>query len=221
MRRVMRDHGLAATMFGFFLVFWIAQILTGHNAYNHEQTDHGAPAVGLSRYLRTGHVVEATFENWESEYLQMAAYVLLTAFLFERGSSESKDPDSPEVVDEDPRTARNRPGVPWPVRRGGAVLVVYNYSLSLALFLLFLISFGLHAAGGAREFSEGQIAHGGEAVSTLGFMRTAEFWFQSFQNWQSEFLAVGSIVVLSIVLRHKGSPESKPVAAPHKQTGTG
>lgn len=221
MRRVVRDHGLSLAMFGFFLVFWVAQILTGLHAYNHDQADHGEPTVRLTRYLHTGHFVEATFENWESEYLQMGAYVILTAFLFERGSSESKDPDKPEAVDEDPRLATDRPGVPWPVRRGGPLLTLYSYSLTIALALLFLLSFVLHAAGGAKEFSEEQLAHGGRAVSTLEFMRTAEFWFQSFQNWQSEFLAVASIAVLSVVLRQEGSPESKPVAAPHGQTGDG
>ncbi len=221
MRRVMRDHGLAATMFGFFVVFWIAQILTGHNAYNHEQTDHGAPAVGLSRYLRTGHVVEATFENWESEYLQMGAYVLFTVFLFQRGSSESKDPDKSEPVDENPRQAKTDPDASWPVRKGGIWLTLYEYSLTIALLLLFFFSFVLHAAGGAREYSEEQLAHGGHAVSTLEFVRTDEFWFQSFQNWQSEFLSVGVLVILSVYLRQRGSPESKPVAAPHSATGSG
>jgi hypothetical protein len=140
--------------------------------------------------------------------------------LFQRGSSESKDPDKEEAVDEDPRQAENRQDVPWPVRQGGLVLKIYEYSLSIALLLLFLFSFLLHAIGGAREYSQEQIAHGGQAVSTAEFLRTSEFWFQSFQNWQSEFLAVFSIVVLSVVLRQRGSPESKPVAAPHAETGT-
>ena len=221
MRRFARDHGLSLTMAGLFLLFLGAQVVTGLRTYNHDQSDHGGAEVGLARYLRTGHFVEATFENWESEYLQMGAYVLLTAFLFERGSSESKDPDAPEAVDDDPAAAAGRPGVPWPVRRGGVVRALYSNSLTVALLLLFVGSFALHAMGGAREYSEEQVAHGGEAVSTLGFVRTAEFWFESFQNWQSEFLAVASLAVLSIALRQKGSPESKPVAAPHDQTGTG
>ena len=106
------------------------------------------------------------------------------------------------------------------MRQGGLILKFYENSLALALVLLFLMSFALHAIGGAREYSQSQVADGGQAVSTTEFLRTSEFWFQSFQNWQSEFLAVFSIVVLSIFLRQRGSPESKPVAAPHRDTGT-
>ena len=100
------------------------------------------------------------------------------------------------------------------------MLKLYENSLSIALLLLFLFSFSLHAIGGAWEYSQEQLAHGGQAVSTLEFLRTSEFWFQSFQNWQSEFLAVFSIVTLSIVFRQRGSPESKPVYASHAETGS-
>jgi hypothetical protein len=206
-------------MFGFFALFLFAQSVTGLAVYNDDQREHGEATIGYPEYLRTGHFVEATFENWESEYLQMGAYVLFTVFLFQRGSSESKDPDKEESVDEDPRQAQDREGIPWPVRAGGLALKCYEYSLSIALLLLFLFSFILHAIGGAREYSQEQLAHGGQAVSIAEFLRTSEFWFQSFQNWQSEFLAVFSIVVLSIFLRQRGSPESKPVAAPHSETG--
>jgi hypothetical protein len=169
--------------------------------------------------LSSGHFIEATFENWESEYLQMALYVLLTAFLFQRGSSESKDPDEPESVDQNPRFAAYRSDAPWPVRKGGVALKLYENSLTLALFIFFAFSFGMHLYGGARAFSQDQVTHGGSAVSTLKFATTAEFWFQSFQNWQSEFLAVASVAWLSVYLRQRGSPESKPVAAPHRETG--
>ena len=219
MKRFLRDNGLGLVMFGFFALFLFAQSVTGLAVYNDDQREHGEATISYPEYLRTGHFVEATFENWESEYLQMGAYVLFTVFLFQRGSSESKDPDKEESVDEDPRQARDRQDVPWPVRYGGSVLRLYEHSLAVAFVLLFLFSFSLHAIGGAREYSQEQLAHGGHAVSTLEFLRTSEFWFQSFQNWQSEFLAVFSIVVLSIFLRQRGSPESKPVAAPHSETG--
>jgi len=97
---------------------------------------------------------------------------------------------------------------------------LYERSLTIALFALFFLSFVLHAAGGAKEYSSEQLAHGGTAVGTLGYLKTSQFWFESFQNWQSEFLAVGALVVLSVYLRQKGSPESKPVAAAHAETGT-
>jgi hypothetical protein len=219
MKHFLRDNGLSLVMFGLFVFFLIAQSITGLGVYNDDQHEHGGATISYPEYLHTGHFVEATFENWESEYLQMGAYVLFTVFLFQRGSSESKDPDKEEAVDEDPRQAQDRPDVPGPVRGGGLALKLYEYSLSIAFLLLFLFSFGLHAIGGAREYSQEQLAHGGRAVSTMEFLRTSEFWFQSFQNWQSEFLAVFSIVVLSIFLRQRGSPESKPVAAPHSKTG--
>jgi hypothetical protein len=158
-------------------------------------------------------------ENWESEFLQMFAYVLLTAFLFQKGSAESKNPDQPEAVDRDPRQSREKKDAPWPVRRGGIVLKIYENSLALALFLLFLISFMLHAIGGASEYSDQQIAHGAQAVTVFQYMGTAQFWFESLQNWQSEFFSIAILVVLSIFLRQKGSPESKPVDSPHSMTG--
>ena len=221
MKRFLLDNGLSLVMFGLFAVFLVAQSITGFAVYNDNQREHGEATISYSEYLDSGHFIEATFENWESEYLQMGAYVLFTVYLFQRGSSESKDPDKEESVDEDPRQARDRSDVPWPVRYGGPVLKLYEHSLALALLLLFLISFLLHAIGGAREYSQEQLAHGGQAVSTVEFLRTSEFWFQSFQNWQSEFLAVFSLVVLSIFLRQRGSPESKPVAAAHSETGGG
>ncbi len=148
MRRWLRDHSLTLTMFGLFVVFLIGQSVTGLHEYNQDQEEHGEETVGYAAYLRTGHFVEATFENWESEYLQMALYVLLTTFLFQRGSSESKDPDGDEPVDENPRGAAARPDASWAVRRGGAALAIYQHSLTLVLLLLFLLSFILHAAGG-------------------------------------------------------------------------
>jgi hypothetical protein len=219
-KHFLRDNGLSLVMFGLFALFLVAQSVTGFSVYNDDQREHGEETISFPEYLRTGHFIEATFENWESEYLQMGAYVLFTVYLFQRGSSESKDPDKEEPVDEDPRQAQDRSDVPWPVRYGGPVLKLYENSLAIAFVLLFLVSLYLHALGGAREYSQEQLAHGGQAVSTWEFLHTSEFWFQSFQNWQSEFLAVFSIVALSIFLRQRGSPESKPVAAAHSETGT-
>ena len=114
-----------------------------------------------------------------------------------------------------------RKGAPWPVRRGGWVLKVYQNSLSLAFFILFGLAFLLHASGGVRYYNDEQAMQGKREFLTLWqFMGTSEFWFQSLQNWQSEFLSVMSIVVLSIFLRQKGSPESKPVDAPDSETGS-
>ena len=220
MRDFFRNNGLTITLMALFAFSIVGHSLAGWREYDDDQREHGQAAVGYSGYLTTGAFVESVFENWESEFLQMGVYVVLTAFLFQKGSAESKDPDSDaEPVDEDPNQARGKPDAPGPVHRGGLLLGAYQNSLALALFALFAVSFVLHAAGGAREYSEEQQAHGGEAVSLLGYLGTARFWFESFQNWQSEFLSIAVIVVLSIFLRERGSPESKPVASPHSKTG--
>ena len=220
MRRLFRDNGLSITVFTLFVAILIGQSLVGQRVYNQDQVEHGQAAITYLSYLQTHSFLEVTFENWESEFLQMAAYVLLTAYLFQRGSVESKDPDAQEPTDEDPQTQPTDPDAPWPVRRGGIVLKLYAHSLFTAFVVLFLFSFVLHAIGGAGQYSQDQIEHGGQGVSTLHYLTTSQFWFESLQNWQSEFLAVLSIVVLSIFLRQKGSPESKPVTAPHSQTGS-
>jgi hypothetical protein len=219
MRRVLRDNGLSITMFALFLIFLVAQSITGYKATNSDNEEHRQPRESYGEYLTSGAFVEATFENWESEFLQLGAYVLLTALLIQKGSPESKNPDSNES-DEDPRTRRDDPEAPGPVRRGGLALSVYEHSLSIALFALFLLSFVLHALGGHAEFNQQQLEHGQAAVSLWSFATSSQFWFQSMQNWQSEFLAVGTLAVLGIFLRQRGSPESKPVAARHAQTGT-
>ena len=220
MRRFFRDNGLSITMLTLFILSLLGQTLTGHHEYNEDRQEHRQPEVTYSEYLTTGHFVEATFENWESEFLQMAAYVMLTAFLYQRGSSESKDPDkAEEEVDRDPSRARNRRDAPGPVRRGGIVLKLYENSLFIAFALLFLLSFARHAAGGVNEFNSEQREHGQPAITFWQYVAGSRFWFESFQNWQSEFLSVAAIVLLSIWLRQRGSPESKPVDAPHSETG--
>jgi len=222
MRRFFRNNGLSLVLFVlFFFTLLVGQSIVGQREYNNDQQEHGQPAIGYAAYLATPHFLEATMENWESEFLQMFIFIVLTIFLYQKGSAESKDPDKKEEVDRDPRDARNKKDAPWPVRRGGFVLKLYENSLSLAFLIMFLLSLWLHAMGGAGEYNEEQIAHGhaSEQVSTITYMGTSRFWFESLQNWQSEFLAIGMMVLLTVWLRQKGSPESKPVDAPHDQTG--
>jgi len=221
MRRFLHNNGLSLVLFGlFFFSFLFGQSLTGHQHANNEAREHGQPTVTYTEYLTGNHFLEATMENWESEFLQMFFFVVLTVFLYQKGSAESKDPDKKEEVDRDPSKSRNKKNAPWPVRQGGWILKIYEHSLSLAFLLLFLGSFFLHAVGGAGEYNDDQRLHGQpERVTAIGYMTTARFWFESLQNWQSEFLAVGSMVVLTIFLREKGSKESKPVDAPHDETG--
>jgi hypothetical protein len=219
MRRLLRENGLLIVMFGLFVIFLVGQVATGYREYNDDQQEHSQPTISVSEYLGTGHFIEAVFENWESEFLQMGSYVVLTIFLRQKGAADSKKLDGPEEVDREPDPSQPPDGAPWPVQRGGLALKVYKHSLSIALFSLFFLSFALHAIGGASEYNQEQIAHGGQALSTLAFLTTARFWFESFQNWQSEFLSVGMLMVLSIFLRQKGSPESKPVDTAHSVTG--
>lgn len=219
-RRVLWENSLSIVVLALFLGTWAGQIATGLVTYNQDQREHGQEAVGLVEYLGTGHFIEITAENWESEFLQMGMFVLLTVFLRQKGSAESKKPYGEEDVDEDPAEHANDPEAPWPVRKGGFVLFLYKNSLCLAFLVLFLVSFFLHAYGGAREYSQEQMSHGASPVSTLAYLGTSRFWFESLQNWQSEFLSIAAMVILSINLRQYGSPESKPVAHPHHKTGS-
>ncbi|MDO7848792.1 hypothetical protein Q5H92_20675 [Hymenobacter sp. M29] len=193
------------------------QFATGWHDYNDELRDMGLAQLSAGQYFQSGHFLEATFENWESEFLQMALYVLLTVWLRQRGSSESKKLYEEEEVDAEPDQSKK--DAPWPVRQGGLVLLMYRNSLSIAFFGLFLLSFYLHARGGAEVYSIEQVHDGKPAVSIAEYMATSRFWFESLQNWQSEFLSILSIVGLSIFLRQHGSPESKPVDAAHGETG--
>lgn len=221
MKRFLRENGLSLVLFWlFFVSFIFGQSLTGLKEYNQEQEEHGGEPVTIDEYLKTGHFLESTAENWESEFLQMFIYVLLTAFLYQKGSSESRKLDEENPQDRDPRKSKDDPDAPWPVRRGGLVLKLYENSLSLAFLLCFLIAFWLHALGGTWQYNEEQLQHGQTTVTVLGYMRTSRFWFESLQNWQSEFLAIWAMVVFSIYLRQRRSPESKPVDSPHGETGT-
>jgi uncharacterized protein DUF6766 len=217
-----KNNNLSIVMLALFLLCLTGHSIAGWKVYNDEQRQHGQSETTYAAYLRTSEFGETVFENWESEFLQMGAYVILTVFLYQRGSSESKKHDGSDEVEEDPEAHRDDPDVPGPVRRGGWRLALYKNSLSLAFLILFLVSFIGHAASGARKYNDEEKEHGStETVTTAGYMVTPQFWYESFQNWQSEFLAVLAIVVLSIRLRQWGSPESKPVHASHTETGGG
>lgn len=221
MKNFFKRNGLTIVLIGFFLIFELGMSFTGQRQKNQERMDLGLSGLGYFQYVSSGAFLEATMENWESEFLQMAAYVLFTCFLFQKGSAESKKMDEPEEVDRDPRETPIATDTPWPVRKGGFILRVYENSLSIALLVLFLLSFALHAIGGAEEYSEQELAHGRQAVTALEYIGTAQFWFESLQNWQSEFLSIGVLAILSIWLRQRGSPESKPGDSPHGLTGRG
>ncbi|MBO0953281.1 DUF6766 family protein [Fibrella forsythiae] len=218
MKQFLRENGLSLVLVLLTLLTLGGQLLVGWHTFNDELSDYGQATLPFSSYLTSGHCIEAVFENWESEFLQMGLYVLLTVKLYQKGSAESKSLDEPGDVDRPP--SASRPNAPWPVRRGGWLLWLYQYSLSIAFLLLFGLSFLLHAIGGVKAYNlENALKGKAESLSLWQFLGTSELWFQSLQNWQSEFLSVLSIVVLSIFLRQKGSPQSKPIDAPNGQTG--
>jgi hypothetical protein len=219
MRRFLRDNGLSVALFGLFVVCLVGQALAGWHTFLEERRVHAMPPIGFADYLATGHFIAAVFENWESEFLQMAAYVLLTVFLIQKGSSESKKPGEDNPEDEPPHQHRDDPDAPWPVHRGGLALKLYSHSLSIALVALFLASFWLHLAGSTKHLNEEALEHRQPTRTMAETLVDAEFWYESLQNWQSEFLSIAVLLVLGIYLRERGSPESKPVAAPHAMTG--
>lgn len=203
-----------------FLLFMIlslsGQIYTGWQEHNDFLSDYDRPPQTLLTYLRNGHFLQATFENWESEFLQMALFVILTIFLKQEGSSESKTIEEEAINPEDLKPKRNSP---WPLKKGGFYLGFYKHSLSIVLFILFIFSFAMHWYGSWLDFNEKQFLEGKARETFLQYLENKKLWFESFQNWQSEFLSIFSIIFLSIYLRQIGSSQSKPVNASHKKTG--
>jgi hypothetical protein len=221
LRDVWKRNGLGITVVAIFLLIWLGgQTVAGLRTYNAEQRQDHESEVSFGRYLTTAHFGEATFENWESEFLQMGMYVVLTVKLRQKGSAESKPLEGDTPQDEDPADHAGDADAPWPVKRGGAWLALYRNSLSLAFLALFAMSFILHAWTGSREFNNEQRSAGSsDRVTMWSNLGRAHFWFESLQNWQSEFLAVAAIVLLTIIFRQHGSPESKPVHASNASTG--
>jgi hypothetical protein len=218
--KLFKDNGLTLALMGLFSVSLLGMILTGWLVENQDLAQHRQPVMGLIGYFFSSPFQSALFENWESEFLQMSAYVIMTAMLFQRGSSESKDPDAtPSPEDEDPAWKAKNANAPWPVRAGGIWRGLYSYSLGIALVLLFACSFLLHWLHSLGAANEQALQHGEPVQTALEYLADPQLWFESFQNWQSEFLSTAVLIVLSIVLRFRGSPESKPVAALHRKTG--
>lgn len=217
MKNLLRNNALSLSFLILFLISIVGQIVFGLEEYNKELLEEGGTAVSFLQYLSSGHFLQSTFENWESEFLQMALFVILTIFLMQKGSSESKDFDSDEEVDREPNP--NRKDAPWAVRAGGWILSIYKHSLTIVLLVLFVVSLTVHFYGSLQDENVHLALKGKPLESASDYIRDSRFWFESFQNWQSEFLSVFAIIVLSIYLRQKGSPQSKPVDAPHNETG--
>jgi hypothetical protein len=218
MKKILKNNGLSLVFLVLFILAILGQVIAGYKEHNHEMEEEGGQPLTMSQYLTSGHFLSATFENWESEFLQMGLFVVLTMFLYQKGSSESRDPDKKkEEVDRAPNPRRKN--APWPVRKGGLILDIYKSSLTYALFLIFLVSFLLHWRGSLIDYNEEQVLKGKPVETAMQYLGNSRLWFESFQNWESEFLSVFAIIVLSIFLRQKGSPQSKPVDAPYGETG--
>jgi hypothetical protein len=218
--RWFRNNSLTIALMALFTVSIVGQWLAGWRVANADALRHGQALMSLGSYAVSPEFLSSVFENWESEFLQMSAYVVLTAMLFQRGSAESKDPDEHDPRDDDLAAAALKPGAPRILKWGRVWRAIYARSLGIALALLFLISFVIHWTQSARVAARDALEHGETAPTVWSYLCDAQLWFESFQNWQSEFLSTAVLVVLSIFLRQRESPESKPVAAPHSQTGS-
>jgi len=215
---MLKNNGLTIALLLMFAVCIGGQWIAGWHVANEDAARHGRALMSLSAYAMSPEFLSSVFENWESEFLQMSFYVVLTAFLVQRGSAESKDPDeSPRDGNLDIQAFQ--PGAPRILRWGPLWRALYAQSLGIALGLLFILSFIVHWSQSARVAAQEALEHGQAAPTLIAYLGDAQLWFESFQNWQSEFLSTAALILLSIVLRQRESPESKPVAAPHGQTG--
>jgi hypothetical protein len=205
MRKRFHNNGLSLVLAALFLVFWFCQAVSGWRVHNDDRRLAARPDLAFGDYLRSGHFWQATGENWESEFLQMGFYVVLTIFLYQKGSAESKDPDDPHKAEGE----ASQVNASW----------IYRNSLSLAFLALFVMSFAIHVTGGLIVENEKMQELGQPQETLADYLSGSHFWFESFQNWQSEFLAVLSIVTLTIFLRQKNSPESKAVGDPNSKNG--
>jgi hypothetical protein len=227
MMRFIRHSSLSLFFLALLLLSLVFQAIVGHDLYNDEEESHAAlvgeepQLVSFWRYLTTSHFGQAVMENWQSEYLQFSLLILATVWFIQRGSTESKEPgkaggESDQQQKIGGHAQQNSPK--W-AKAGGIRLWVYSNSLLLVMGLIFFLSWFAQSVTGWSEFNAEAAEHEESPVSWLGYVGSSSFWFDTLQNWQSEFLAVGSMAVFSIYLRQRGSPESKPVGAPHTATG--
>jgi hypothetical protein len=220
-RKMPRDIGIGLFFGVIFLLALIGQALAGHDVFNNEQVAQGLQTLTFWQYLVSASYAADVMENWQSEYLQFLLYVLATVYLVHRGSPESKKPeDAGRMSDEDQlvgeHAKRNSPA--W-AKADGIRLWVYSRSLTLVMGTIFLLSWLAQSITGWTTYNASQLRDYEHPVSWLGYVTSADFWNRTLQNWQSEFLAVGSMAVLAVYLRERGSAESKPVGAPHDATG--
>jgi hypothetical protein len=225
--RSLRNHGLALFFLALFLAALVGQAIAGHADYNNSEIEHAQllnqqpETLSFWRYVVSSSFGQAVMENWQSEYLQFTLFILVTVWLVQKGSPESKELHRAGTeTDENQRVGEHADASsPRWARAGGIRLWLYSNSLVLVMSLFFFGSWFAHSVTGWSEYNADQIEHEQEPLSWVQYIGSADFWQTTLQNWQSEFLAVGSMAVLAIYLRQRGSPESKPVGAPHAATG--
>jgi len=221
MRRVLREQSLTLFFGAIFIASLIGQAIAGHVSYNQEQIAHGEAAISLSRYVTSSDFWNAVMENWQSEYLQFMLFMLATVWLLQRGSPESKELESPgreSKAEQKLEYAADEDSPGW-ARVGGIRTAIYSNSLLILMTAIFVGSWFAQSVTGWTEFNQQQREHHEAAITWLSYLGNADFWEHTLENWQSEFLAVGSFAAFTIFLRQRGSPESKPVGAPHSATG--
>jgi hypothetical protein len=216
MRRFAKENSLSLFFLAIFLAALVGQAIAGHELHNQEQVAHGEAAIGLWAYVTSSAFGREVMENWQSEYLQFALFALATVWLLQKGSPESKELDkSGTESDADQKIGEHADErSPRLARFGDWRTTIYSNSLIIVMALIFVGAWFAQSVTGWTEFNAEQQVHGEAAVSWLSYVGSATFWEGTLQNWQSEFLAVGSFAVLTVFLRQRGSPESKPVGAP-------
>jgi hypothetical protein len=222
MRRWLFEQSLTLFFLTIFLLALVGQSIAGFFAYNDEQRAHDEQAISYGRYLVSSDFGGNVMENWQSEFLQFTLIILATVWLVQRGSTESKkiEEAGPET-DKDAKVGRNAPKeAPRWAKARGIRLKLYENSLGFAMLLVFFGALLAQSLTNWTMFNDEQTAHGEMAVSWARYVREPDFWNRTLQNWQSEFLAVATMAAFSIYLRQRGSAESKPVGAPHEETGS-
>jgi hypothetical protein len=219
-RRFFSLNSLSIVFLAIFLASVVAQAIAGHDKFNEEELAHHEEPISLGRYVTSSEFGQAVMENWQSEFLQFSLYIFGTVYLIQKGSPESKRPGEQGIgSDEEQRVGEHaEPDSPKWARVSGARRWAYEHSLILLMGAIFLGTWFADSACGWSSYDSDQITHHQPKVSYFGYLGTADFWESSLQNWQSEFLAIGSMAIFSVYLRQRGSPESKPVGAPHEET---
>jgi hypothetical protein len=220
-RRFAYENGLTLFFAAIFLAALVAQALVGWDAFNDEQARHGAAELSLGRYITSSEFGAAVMENWQSEYLQFTLYLLMTVWLLQKGSPESKElgKEGRESDEEQQVGEHANADSPRWARAGGIRTAIYSNSLLIVMGTIWLGSWFAQSLTARSAFNEDRLSHQEPALSWLDYVGTSDFWERTLQNWQSEFLAIGSMAILAVYLRQRGSPESKPVGASHEATG--